>query len=449
MTDKTTEKTPGEILREIREKLNISIDDLIEDQHLSKDYLGRDWVELLESGKTPFTTDKAEIVCRRINSILEKRNVDIIVDPEDFFNPGRYDAKESVEEYITEWNKHKDDKDYIIDKGDIDVIDLFLNQYNLMDKKIKAYEIIGDIYCKNRDYEKEYEYMLKAWEATAKYPKRKLNYRIVTKLGNNYVDRGKYQEAVSVYQNALMNTDNIPEKYLAHIYYNYAIAYYELKMYPLALELIADTLRYSENKNYDLWKLAYVLQGLCYLEMGENESALNSYTKALQVQAFTRHSDFKYLIYGNIAETYIKLKDINNANKCLDIILQDLDKLDKDGEFYSKICHEVAFIYKNLGELEQAEKYYKESLEYAEKNVEHGYIPRNIKSLFRLDDEKKIEDLSAIMEGHEERFIYELEPNDHLFLLLKQLERYSNNKEFDKFKKLLAVLIKYIGGEGI
>ncbi|WMM25132.1 hypothetical protein RBU61_00300 [Tissierella sp. MB52-C2] len=73
--------------------------------------------------------------------------------------------------------------------------------------------------------------MLKAWELTARYPKRKLNYRIIIKLTNNYIDRGKYQDAIELYQKTLLNIDNIPEEYLSYLYYNYALCYYRLKVY--------------------------------------------------------------------------------------------------------------------------------------------------------------------------------------------------------------------------
>ena len=59
----------------------------------------------------------------------------------------------------------------LIDVDDIDDLEFLLNEYDLMDKKIKAYELIGDIYFNSRDYEKEYEYMSKAWELTTRYPK--------------------------------------------------------------------------------------------------------------------------------------------------------------------------------------------------------------------------------------------------------------------------------------
>lgn len=431
------------VLRRIRETLNISQSEITGEDSTSN------LISLIESGKIPLKIDNAQLICKKINNILEERNMDLIMEPEDLLNPRRYDAKEEVEAYIAELDKHKNDKDYVIDVDDIDDLEFLLNEYDLMDKKIKAYELIGDIYFNSRDYEKEYEYMSKAWELTTRYPKRKLNYRIMIKLANNYIDRGKCQDAITIYQKALVNIDDIPEKYLTYIYYNYALAYYRLKMHSPSLEVISDALRYSERKEYNLWGKSLLLEGLCYLEMGDYESALSSYNKCLQVLSFTGYSDFRYLVCGNIAEVYIKLKDINRANMYLDMILQDVDELDKDGERYCKICYEVASIYENLGELEQAEKYYKESLEYAKKNVQQNYISKNIISLVELNTKTKVHDICQIIEQYSEDIISSIRLNDNLLAVFKCLRTYVDNQEYDRFEKLIDNIIKYQGGESI
>ena len=269
------------------------------------------------------------------------------------------------------------------------------------------------------------------------------------KLANNYIDRGKCQDAITIYQKALVNIDDIPEKYLTYLYYNYALAYYRLKMYSPSLEVISDLLRHSERKEYDLWRMAYNLQGLCYFEMGEYEASLSSYNKALQVLTFTGYSDHKYIIYGNIAEAYTKLNDEKRAYKYLDIILKDIGELDKDGEFYCKICNQLAVSYENLGELEQAEKYYKESLEYAKKNVQYNYISKNIISLIELNTKTKVQDIGQIIEQYNDDIISGMKFNDGSLAVFKCLKTYVDNQEYDRFEKLIDNIIKYQGGESI
>ncbi|WP_229768574.1 tetratricopeptide repeat protein [Tissierella pigra] len=397
--------------------------------------------------EVPLKIDDAQLICKEINKILEEKNIDLIIDPEDLLNSRRYEAKEKVEEYIAELDKHKKQKDYIIDSDDLDDIEFLLNEYDLMDKKIKAYEIIGGIYFNSRNYEKEYEYMCKAWELTTRYPKRKLNYRIMIKLANNYIDRGKYQDAITLYQKALLNVDNIPEKYLIHLYYNYALAYYRLKMYSPSLEIISDLLRYTERKDYDLWRMAYNLQGVCYFEMGNYESALSSYNNALQVLTFTGYSDIKYLIYGNIAEAYLRLKDVNRAYKYLDAILKDKVELDKDSDNYSVTCRQLAICYESLGKLEEAEEYYKESLEYAKRNVQQDYVYKNILSLIELSKKMQDNNICQIIEQYNDDIVFGMKSNNDSSLIFKCLKTYVDNKEYDRFEKLIDNIIKYQGGE--
>lgn len=370
-----------------------------------------------------------------------------MIEPEDLFNPRRYDAKEEVEKYIAELRKNKDDKSYTIDLDDLDDLEFILNEYDLMDKKIKVYEIIGDIYFNNKDHEKEYEYMLKAWELTTRYPKRKLNYRIVVKLANNYIDRGKNEEAIALYEKALLKTEDIPEKYLIHIYYNYSLAFYRLERYPLSLEIISDLLNYTKKKDYDLWNKAYNLEGLCYLKMEEYEQSLNSYNKALQVLAFSGYSDIKYLIYGNIAEVYTKLNAEDRAYKYLDTIVENIDKLDNGLYSYSAICTQLAVTYEILKDYDLAERYYKRSLEYAKKNGHHNQIIKSMTSLIKLNDKKEIENISNIIEQCNDDVISNITINDNVLLMLKFMKIHIDNQEYDKFDKLIEDIKKYKGGE--
>lgn len=437
------ETTTGEGLRRILENLDISEADIIGGG------IEKDLLDLIESDETPLKTDDAQIICKSINKILEDRSMDLIVDVEDLLNPRRYEAKEKVEVYIFQLDKHRVEKDYVIDPDDLDDLEFLLNEYDLVDKKIKAYEVIGDIYFNSRDYEKEYEYMLKAWELRTRYPKRNQNYRIMIKLASNYIDRGKYEDVIRIYQNALLNAENIPTKYLIHIYYNYALAYYRLKMYSVSLELISDLLKYSMTKDYDLWRKTYILEGVCYLEMGEYESALSSYTKALQVITFTGYSDLKYLIYANIAEVYTKLKDENRAQQYIDGILKDIDKLDKDGERYCKICYALAAVYEALGNLEDAVNYYKSSLEYARKNNQQNYILKNITALTELNTKIKVDNIHTIIEEYDNIIISNINAYDGLLATFKSLKSYIQNKEYDGLEKLIDNIIKYQGGKSI
>lgn len=427
--------TVGGIINRIREKLNVNQpnDSVIEiDNNLAR---------LIECDEIPVKIDNAQLICKNINEVFEDKNIDLIIEPEDLFNPTRYDAKEKAEAYISELEKHKDDKNYVIDLDDLDDLEFLLNEYDLMDKKIKAYELIGDIYFNSRDYEKEYEYMLKAWELRTRYPNRKLNYRVMIKLASNYIDRGKYEDAISLYQKSLLNVNDIPREYLSHLYYNYALAYSRLKLYSIALEIISDTLKCVERKDYDLWRKTYVLEGVCYFEMGDYESALSSYNKALQVLTFTGYSDVKYLIYGNMAEAYTKLRDYKRAYKYLDGILKDIKKLDKGSNNYTVILNQLAVSYENLGELEKAEKYYKESLEYAKRNVQKNYILKNLTSLINLSTKIEIKDILNIIDQYSDDIVPDIKVNDNLLIVLKSLKAYVDNKEYDKFAKLIDSII--------
>src|SRR5690606_1768194 len=112
--------TVGGIINRIREKLNVnqSNDSVIEiDNNLAR---------LIECDEIPVKIDNAQLICKNINEVFEDKNIDLIIEPEDLFNPTRYDAKEKAEAYISELEKHKDDKNYVIDLDDLDDLEFLL-----------------------------------------------------------------------------------------------------------------------------------------------------------------------------------------------------------------------------------------------------------------------------------------------------------------------------------
>jgi len=424
----------GEHLKDIRKELNISQLDI------TRGKIGKGVISLIECNKMSLKVDNAYRISKNINYVLNQREIDLIIDPEDLFNPLRYDAKKRAEIYIAELDKHKNDRNYIIDPDDLDEFEILLDEYNLMDKKIKGYESIAYIYFNKREYKKEYEYLLKAWELRTRYPNRKLNYRIMIKLGSNYINTGRYEDAIALYQKSLLNIDDILEKHLIYLYYNYALACSRLNMYSVALEVISTFFEHSKKDDYDLWNSVYVLEGLCYFKMEEYELSLNSYNKALMYTKFG-YGDAKYIIYGNMIEIYTKLNDENGIYKYLNAILRNFNEFDKDSSNYSKICNRLARTYEGLGQLEESEHYYKESLEYSKKNIQEENVIKNLTSLMDLNNKAEVKDIFKIMEEYNNYTISELKVDHRLLLIFKSLKTYIDNKEYDQFERLIDILI--------
>ncbi|MBU5436963.1 helix-turn-helix transcriptional regulator [Tissierella sp. MSJ-40] len=430
----------GENLKRIRQELDLK------QYEITGGEVTRNLISIIENNKTPLTENNAKLICRNINKIMEDKGLDIIIDPEDIFNPDRYEAKKQADLYIEELDKLLSTKNYSIETEYVSEIELFLNKWNLTDKKIRIYEILGDIYKDLRDYTKGYHYYIKGWECVFNYPDRKLNYRLMKKLIANCIIIGKYREAINLFDYVLVNRKNIPDKDMVVFHYNNALAYEYLNLIDESLEQITESLRYIEKSNYrDLGKIL-ILEGNCYFEIENYDEALKSYNKAVDALSLGNYYDELLLLYANMAEVYIKINFKNKSIEYINKVLDNITKLNKDSNYFSKLCNQIATAYNHLNEFDLAEKYYNESLVYAKKNNQHNVVKENILGLFniyynKLDNNK----IHKLFEDYRD-VILNISLDNDILLMLKSLEFYITNKNEIKALELIETLI--INNEG-
>ena len=430
----------GENLKRIRTELDLK------QYEITGGEVTRNLISIIENGKTPLTEDNAKLICRNINKIMEDKGLDIIIDPEDIFNPDRYDAKKQADLYIEELNKLFSAKNYNIEAEYIDKIELLLNKWNLVDKKIRIYEILGDIYDNLMDYNKGYHYYIKGWECVSNYPNRKSNYRLMLKLVANCIVTSKHEEAINLCDYAILNRKDVPKEYMGILYYNSALAYKGANLIEKCLECISESLKYVEDINHREIGKRLIFQGNCYLAIENYDEALKSYNEAVKILILGSHYDELFLAYANMAEVYI---DINYKDKSIEYIykvLNDLDKIDKSSIYLPILYSQVALVYKKLNDFNLAKKYYSESLTYARKNNQQDRIKKNILELISLRqynlDTKKIHEL---FEDYRD-IILNISLDNNILLILKALEFYITNKKETKALQLIKDLT--INNEG-
>jgi tetratricopeptide (TPR) repeat protein len=378
---------------------------------------------------------------------MEDRNLDIIIDPEDIFNPERYDAKKQADLYIEELDKLLTTKNYNIEPEYINEIELFLNKWNLMDKKIRIYEILGDIYKNLNDYDKGYYYYNKALEGTLSYPILGLNHKLILKLVANCIIIGKYREAINLCDYVLLNKERMPNRHVGIFYYNSALAYAYLNLEDKCLEQISESLKYVENTSYLYLARILTLQGNCYLNIQNYDEALESYNKATDILNLENNYNELLLLYSNMAEVYIKMYCKNEAIEYINKILDNITKLDKDSNYHSRLYSQIAIVYDNLNEFDLAEKYYNESLIYAKKNGQNEIIKENLLQLFELYqkslDYKKI---FKLIKNHKS-ILLDISLDKNTLLILKTLEFHIINKGENEALQLIGDLITNNEGE--
>ncbi|MBU5438209.1 helix-turn-helix transcriptional regulator [Tissierella sp. MSJ-40] len=368
----------GENLKRIRLELDLK------QYEITGGEVTRNLISIIENGKTPLSEDNARLICRNINKIMEDKGLDIIIDPEDIFNPERYDAKKQADLYIEELDRLFTTKNYNIEQEYINEVELFLNKWNLMDKKIRIYEILGDIYYYSKDYIKCYYYYFKGHEYTFSYPNRKLNYRITLKLIGICIPIGKYKEAINLCDYISLDKKNIPKEHIGILYYNSSLAYSKLNLIDESLKQTTKALKHTEDTNYIQLGKILILQGNSYLRIENYGEALKSYNKAINILSLGNYYDELLLSYVNIAEVHMKMNCEDKTIEYIDKALNNISKLNKNSDYFSRLYSQIAFVYKHLNKFDLAEKYYNESLMYAKECNQQERIKKNILDLFYI-----------------------------------------------------------------
>ncbi|MBU5440378.1 helix-turn-helix transcriptional regulator [Tissierella sp. MSJ-40] len=425
----------GENLKRIRSELGLK------QYEITGGEVTRNLISIIENDKTPLTEDKAKLICRNINEIMENKGLDIIIEPEDIFNPDRYDAKKQADLYIEELDKLFSTKNYNIETEYIDEIESFLNKWNLVDKKIRIYEILGDISYNLKDYTKSYYYYFKGRECTFNHPNRKLNYRITLKLVVICILINKYKEAIDLSNYLILNRENISKEHIGILYYNSALAYEYLGLIDESLEQVLEALKYTEDTNYIQLGKILILQGNCYFKIGSYNEALKSYNKAADALILGDYYDDLYLVYANMTEVYVKMNCKDKILKYINKVLDNITRLNKDSNYFSKLCNQIAIAYNHLNKYDLAEEYYNESLIYAKKNNQQDIVKQNILALFHLYYKNlDLEKIHILFEDYKD-IILNISLDNDILLLLRTLEFYIINKNESKSLQLIEDLI--------
>jgi len=130
------------------------------------------------------------------------------------------------------------------------------------------------------------------------------------KLGNKYLQEGKYEEAILAFQKAIqVDKKNIDARV------GIAKAYISSKQYDKAEDVLKEAMD-VDTKNPkprgELVKL-YILQGKEYLAAQKYEEAQNSFNKAVEL------SKYNPLTYLDISENYVSIHQVDKAVKILGI----------------------------------------------------------------------------------------------------------------------------------
>lgn len=145
------------------------------------------------------------------------------------------------------------------------------------------------------------------------------------KSGVESLEAGKYEEAKESFKKDIEKEKNLDEAYRG-----LGIACFELEEYEEAIEAFELAV---ENETEETATL-YSMMGACYMEVGENEKALDVYTKALSVETIT--DEMKQEIQYNLIAVYENMADWDAAKEQMESYREaypDDSRVDKESDF--------------------------------------------------------------------------------------------------------------------
>ncbi|HSH34814.1 hypothetical protein [Schnuerera sp.] len=353
---KNNEITIGQNLKRIRKGLNLR------QYEIAGEQVTRNLISLIENDRTPIYHNVATIISKNMNKIIHERGIDIYIQPEDILNPNRYDARKQANFYIEKLQHHLDEKIYDFELEELNKIETFLNKWNFIDKKVKTYDLLGDIYYNAKDSIREYYYYLKALEVSYEYPYMKRRYKIILKLVYNCILTKKFDEAIRLCNFALSTQDDIPNKYIGVFYYNSGLASYHKGDYSECLEQLIHAKYYVTYDDYREIKRILMLEGICNSKIKNFDGALRSYNKLLKIIGKSETPEEMCSTYINIVQVYTEKKDNSNVVKYSNKVTDYIAKIDKNSYQFPRILLSMSYIYYYLNKYETCEKYLNEAL---------------------------------------------------------------------------------------
>ncbi len=197
-------------------------------------------------------------------------------------------------------------------------------------------------------------------------------YEVDLNLGEVYVKKGNYEEALEHFKRALLKTDS--DHTLASIETSMSYVYFRMSDFNESERLAKKAIQRLEDKSISLVSAeAYKNLGTVYYAKGLFAPAIGYYTKSLEISLQLNDKRAVANSYNNLGSVYYRQNDyekaIDHLHKCLRI-REEIG--DKSGIVYS--YNNIGNVYYNRCEYENAEKYYTQCLNISQEIGEQAAI---------------------------------------------------------------------------
>ncbi|MDF2547502.1 MAG: repeat-containing protein [Anaerosolibacter sp.] len=304
---------PGEKLKRLRVYLDAT------QQDTSNGKISRNLISYIEQGKTKLTKDTAEIIVENLKRLAQERNISV-----DF--TAEYLMQSEIEQAEGILNRHLNNLNTLFDQEGSKFLEEFnkargvLKDWDIAEKKAEIYEKVGDYHYKEKRFSDSYIDYLISLENYTRLSSNSSVAQLYSKLARCAIERGNYEEAVHLDNQALLIMQNnhiVDRNLMLRLLFNNALAYKKLNKYERSIELLKEL----ESSYGDLIASRRIdvlmLKANCYLALGDSNIALEIYQKIYELSNGADNLEAKALLLINLAELHYKNNQIDKAIECL------------------------------------------------------------------------------------------------------------------------------------
>lgn len=424
--------SPGDKLRLLRKKYKLKQEDV------SGSQITRNLISEIETNKASLTKSTAEIIFANVNALSKKLKFNVTETIDYLMEDQLSQANKILAGYINDLRSIFPYKDRTFSKK-LKEIESFLIKWDIKDKKIQIYELAGDYFSSTNDYYKGALYYEKAFNLMDKLVCTPELLGILKKLSKVYTYTNKHLESVECAEFALDHFPDMPNYYKALFLYNSSISLKRLKQYNKIIKNLEEAENYLDKDNLDKLIELWNNKGSCFLDLKEYNKALDIFIKIFKLVDNKTNMDKFMMAITNLIESYIGINDMENANKYLEIALNNLpDYLSNNSEYAPEVCYELGNIFKNLSNLKEAEVYYLEALKFSKEEKSFTITEKVLSNLIdiytTLDYTEKMDELEIevfILSNSDGKLI-----NNIIYKLINFYSMHTMNDKINRICKL-------------
>jgi len=218
------------------------------------------------------------------------------------------------------------------------------------------YVLMGKAYVYNHEYGLAIETFRKVISDFKNDP---VHYEAYFWMARAYIETKEYREAETIL-NTLVNSDEIPRKYMKEVYNTYAKFYMAKEDYEKAIPMLEKALEYTRDKHYKI-RYTYILAQL-YQEVKNFPKAISAYRRVIRMNP---PYEMTFNAKINMAGSFEAGSD---RGREIESLLKKMLKDDKNIEFRDQIYYALGNIDRIEGREEEAIENYKQSVRHSVDN---------------------------------------------------------------------------------